>query len=299
MGKTKSQKINSAKEKTKDVQDIVIDLNNNIFDYKNNKFSFICVGKGVYLRGKDVAKFLEYTNPQKAIRDHVREKYKSTLAEVINSKEDDLSNLARNQKNTIYLSVLGVSSLLSKKNTSDAEEFQDFLNDDIIPILQDIFSYSLFKKVIFDTSFIKSFYSDNKITDFFNRNVVYLGVIGILDDEFLIKFGKSGRIFDREILEHRKTFGDQFKIICIIQTDNNKEVEDRFKQAIKVKGLDRKIFFNRKNRTELFVTTENFTINNAMDLMKMIAEENQLPIIKEKDNKIKELENKLDLKKEI
>jgi hypothetical protein len=36
-----------------------------------------------------------------------------------------------------------------------------------------------------------------------------------------MKYGISKRIFDRDFIEHKKTYGDQFKIISIIHTDNN------------------------------------------------------------------------------
>lgn len=182
---------------------------------------------------------------------------------------------------------------------TEAEAFQDYLFEVILPSIFDTGSFSLVKKVILDTSFIKSFYDDNSISDFFKLNVVYLGVIGMFDGGLLIKFGRSERVFDRDYTEHRKTFGNQFKIVCIIHTDNSKEVEDMLKQIIKAKRLDRKINFNGKDRIELCVTSENFTLDNIIDLLKSIAEKNQLPALKEKEHKIKELEHKIENDKDI
>jgi hypothetical protein len=262
---------------------------------------------------------LEYSNTNNALLDHVREKYKITLFDLIHLKGNDslLLNfrgneslplkfgggvsppLTWNEKNTIYISQPGVISLITKSGMTEAEAFQDYLFEVILPSILNTGSFSLIKKVILDTSFVKSFYDDNSISDFFKLNVVYLGVIGMFDGGLLIKFGESMRIFDRDYTEHRKTFGNQFKIVCVIHTDNNKEVEEIFKQTIKAKGLDRKISFNGKERTELFVTSENFTMDNAIDLMKTISEKNQLPIVKEKEHKIKELEYKFENDKEI
>jgi hypothetical protein len=66
----------------------------------------------------------------------------------------------------------------------EAEAFQDFLFDKVIPSILNTGSFTLQKKVIPDTSFIKSFYDENNISDFYKLNVVYLGVIGLYDGGF-------------------------------------------------------------------------------------------------------------------
>jgi prophage antirepressor-like protein len=320
MGKTKTKKlvkvveeeksevIELKKEKSKEEQ--AIDLIKNIFNYKSRKFSFIFTDdEKFFVKAKEIAEFLEYNDTQQAISKNVNDKYKFTLEELIKlnniysveSKSGPVcqTGLTWNEKNTIYLTEPGLYQLIGKSRKTEAEAFQEYILETILPKLREKGSFSLIKKVILDTSFIKSFYDDNSISDYFKLNVVYLAVIGMFDGGLLIKFGKSERIFDRDYNEHRKTFGNQFKIVCIIHTDNNKEVEEIFKQTIKAKGLDRKISFNVKERTELFVTSENFTMDNAIDLMKSISEKNQLPIVKEKEHKIKELEYKFENDKEI
>jgi hypothetical protein len=77
------------------------------------------------------------------------------------------------------------------------------------------------------------------------------------------------------------------------------EVEEIFKQAIKAKGLDRKLIFNGKEMIELLVTKETFQMDNVIYLMTSIAEKYQLPIVKEKNNKIQELEYKFENDKDI
>jgi len=142
------------------------------------------------------------------------------------------------------------------------------------------------KNIIFDTSSVKSFYEENNnLINLVNANVTYIGIIGLINGNFLCKYGLSSRIFDRDLSEHKKTFGDQFKIVHIFQTDNNKLVEKSFKKILKLKGLHCDGEFSGKNQTELFVTNDNFNLTNAIDLMQEIADDNNVKIIRN-DNEI-------------
>jgi hypothetical protein len=119
------------------------------------------------------------------------------------------------------------------------------------------------------------------------------------DDGLLCKYGKSSRVFEREHYEHKKDYGEQIKVVIIVHTDNNDIVEKLFEQVIKTKELNRKLKFNGKDRDELFITTNKFTLNDAINTMNLITENNPLPGIKERDHKIKELQYKIENDKDI
>lgn len=142
-----------------------------------------------------------------------------------------------------------------------------------------------------DTDFIDSFYDNNDISQFIDLNVVYIGVIGKYKGKILMKFGKSGRVFDRDCDEHRKTYGKQFKIVFVIYTDNNTVVEDTFRKVIKSKKINPDLYLNNVQQKELFVTNDKFTIEDAKETLENIVKKNPLKSIQERDNKIKELEN--------
>jgi hypothetical protein len=142
------------------------------------------------------------------------------------------------------------------------------------------------KILILDTSKIKSFYDDNKIHKYLKSNVIYIAIIGKIGKYYLCKFGKSSRVLKRDLIEHRKTFGNQFKIIYIRETDNNSVVEDIFKDSIKVKELYKKMIFNGQNRDELFVTSDLFTIQDAIKLMNELIDEFPLDSLKKRDDEI-------------
>jgi hypothetical protein len=297
-------------------KDKAIDFCNDLFKFAGKKFSYIVINeigkngnlkKNLYIKGKDVAEYLGYENTSKALSDHVNEKYKFKFEEFFRGNETlPLKNskpiekkLTWNEKNTIYISEPGLYSLLTKSEKEKAEPFQDFIFEELLPSLRKTGSYNLSNKISFDTSFISSFYDENNISDYIDCNVVYLGVIGMYESGLLCKYGLSKRIFERDYEEHRKNFGDQFKIISVIKNDNNIVIEEKFKKEMKIRGIDRKLLFNGKEREELFVTNDKFKLQDAKDLMKKIADANPLESIKDRDNKIKELEYKFNNDKEI
>jgi hypothetical protein len=116
-----------------------------------------------------------------------------------------------------------------------------------------------------------------------------MGVIGTYNDMYLIKYGLSSRVLDRDVIEHRQTFGDQFKMVHVIETDNNKTVEDIIKQYVKTLNIDVKMVFNGKMRTEMFIATHEFTIEKAIQFINDTVNDHPLPSNKERDDKIKEL----------
>lgn len=299
----------------------IIDFGSNMFNYSGKNFAFIKVDNQIYFKGKEVTDFLEYTNSNKALIDHVPDFCKVKLSEIFGGNESlppkntdgyeslKKSALSHNEKNTIYITEMGLYELIFKSKKSEAETFKYYVFSTILPSIREngFFSFSqnsgkildktsdiksdIAPCVILDTSFVQSFYIENNISEFIGLNVVYLGIIGIYNG-ILIKFGKSNRVFDRDYKEHKKTFGDQFKIICVIHTDNNTVIEKIFKQLIKSKGNSIDLQFNGKTQKELFTTTQMFTINDAINELEKIAESNPLKAIKDRDDKIKELSYK-------
>ena len=101
--KKKSEQVNCDAEiietkKAKNEQ--IVDIYNNIFNYKGVKFSYIISDdEKIYFKGKEIAEFLEYTNQGKSIRDHVSDKYKIELHKLLGGSNLDPP------KNNIILKV--------------------------------------------------------------------------------------------------------------------------------------------------------------------------------------------------
>ena len=77
--------------------------------------------------------------PKNSLRDHVRDKNKITLENLYkNSKGNDSLPLKGNQKNTIYINEPGLYQLIMKSKLKEAEKFQDWITDDLLPKIRKI-----------------------------------------------------------------------------------------------------------------------------------------------------------------
>lgn len=139
-----------------------------------------------------------------------------------------------------------------------------------------------------------AFYDDNMITKYLNKNVLYIGYIGIHNNEHLFKFGLSTRIFGRDHLEHQRTF-DKFILHHVIECDNHTKVEELFKKEMFAKKLLRNLQVNNKFQTELFTITTTQTLDNIKDMLETLVNNNELPQLTEYKKRIIELERNHEL----
>ena len=135
------------------------------FDFWGHTFNYIIVDEEydegeiqpmIYFSGKEIAKFLEYKKPEKAISDHVDNDYKKTLEEIYNFRPPELGGLTYNQKKSIYISKYGLIQLVTKSNKKEAKIFQTKLIEKVVPSLLDKGYYIPNDKIEinWDTSFI-------------------------------------------------------------------------------------------------------------------------------------------------
>jgi prophage antirepressor-like protein len=277
---------------SKEIQNVKNNKNNmfnyfsHAFEYSNKKFEYIIKninGENVpFFKGMDVADFFEYTDTDHSICDHVDEDDKFKLMDLLGPAK--LTCLTYDEKNTIYISEPGIYSLIWKSKKPEAKDFKKFVKTELMPSLRKTGSYSIkgipkkinsfINEFIKDTSQIENFYNKNNIIAFFHANVFYLIVVGMIDGCYIIKFGHSMRIFERDYNEHKKTFGEQSKVIFVAETDNNILVETQFKKFLETKNALFEMKFERKNRIELFKTSQNLSIEDAIEAAEMLIEKN-------------------------
>jgi prophage antirepressor-like protein len=301
-----------------ELEEGAIDFGNSMFSYLKAKFSFIKDGDILYVKGKDVAEYLEYVNTTQAISKHVDDEYKKTFGEIMENKinrnlkniplleektenknienkknfklikstclkktkddkggcislllkKDKLSGLKlSNEKNTIYITESGLYKLITRSNKPEAEKFNKFLFEKLLPTLRKTGSYTLQQPILnTDTSFVISFFDINDISQFKNYNVVYIGVIGIFENFILCKYGKTKDIKKR-LSDHKATFGENFKLVFVGKTNNNSVVENETRIFLKSKGLNKQMTFNGENKTELFLTRNDFTLDMSKEMI--------------------------------
>ena len=98
-------------------------------------------GEGILFYAKDVAESLGYENPQKATRDHVWRKNRTTLGDL--QGVNDSFTPSGQQPNTILLYEPGLYQLVCSSRLPIAESFQDWVFADVLPSIRKTGSYKL------------------------------------------------------------------------------------------------------------------------------------------------------------
>lgn len=88
----------------------------NFFQKKFGKIRGVNIGNVPYVIARDVAKCLGYKNPPEAIREHIREKYRTVS-----------NSLTVNGTSPVLISEPGIYQLIFSSKMPDAEEFQDWV----------------------------------------------------------------------------------------------------------------------------------------------------------------------------
>lgn len=133
-----------------------------------------------------------------------------------------------------------------------------------------------------------SFYKENDLYKYDNKNVIYLAYVGIVNGEEMYKYGKTSKLYDREYKAHRKNF-DIFEMQYVKITDNKDVVEDLLEKELQMRKIHRKATIKTMNQTELFTTTEDYTFQYIKKMLNRIARDNpshQVMLLKRKLEKL-------------
>ncbi len=105
------------------------ELNANVTTFKDED------GK-IWFKAKDVAHALEYVNPGKAVRAHVRDKHKKTFEELQGG------SILNPQPQTVFIQEPGVYQLVFSSKLPSATEFQDWDFEEVIPSIRKTGTYT-------------------------------------------------------------------------------------------------------------------------------------------------------------
>lgn len=139
---------------------------------------------------------------------------------------------------------------------------------------------------------LPSFYLDNDLYKFDNKNVVYIAYVGRHHNEPIFKYGKSSKLFQREYVAHRRTF-DIFDMVTVKITDNKDIVEEMFERELMIRHLRRTLFIDTKKQTELFSITREFSYEYIEKLLSRIIEDHPSYEVEQLRKEIAELKMQL------
>jgi prophage antirepressor-like protein len=112
--------------------------------YDDTKINIIKDGNEIWFKAKSVAEILGYTNPQKAIRNHVFPENRKKLSDL---KVNEMGTLEKNTKDTIYIDEPGVYQLIFGSKLKSAKDFQRWVFKEVLPSIRKTGSYSMNHKV--------------------------------------------------------------------------------------------------------------------------------------------------------
>jgi len=198
--------------------------------------------------------------------------------------------LKRIDKQTIFINLSGFFNLIHGSKKPFAKKMRMWIDNEVLPALCRYGSYSMQPKQI---NFPK-FYDDNAISNFYNKAVIYIGYIGLINNEHIFKYGLSRNMFKRDYEQHSKFF-DQFDIVLILKTDNCEQIEKLFENDLKIFNLHRIIKIKKRSCSELFTVTNKYNINYLIEHITNLVNKYPLPAIKSAHDKINELQSNLSI----
>lgn len=107
------------------------------FDFKGNNLQAINLNNEPWFIGKDVATILGYKNVSDALSKHVRDRHRKTLTykETRNSRLSKLWSHG-SYKSKVLVNEPGLYELISHSKLPEAEEFQDWVYEEVLPSIR-------------------------------------------------------------------------------------------------------------------------------------------------------------------
>lgn len=169
--------------------------------YEDKEISIINDNGSYWFRGKDLALILGYENTEQCIRVNIKDKNKKKLEEI--------------GQNTMYINESGLYSLIGSSKKKKAEDFKEWVFDDILPELRKNGIVSTIKQ----NNLYKTTYD---INDYENMKLIYILKI-LFEENTYYKVGMTNNILSR-VTGLYEIYGF-FEILYLMKTENNIEVE--------------------------------------------------------------------------
>lgn len=103
-----------------------------LFNFENNQVRTLLINDEPWFVGKDVAQILGYSNPNKAIRDHVDEEDKLTERFVLSGQN----------REAIVINESGVYALVFSSKLPSAKRFKHWVTSEVLPQIRKTGSYA-------------------------------------------------------------------------------------------------------------------------------------------------------------
>lgn len=236
------------------INNMIVYDNQNIFCFKSNN--------EIWFKGNDIALILGYKSPRSAIRDLVDNSNKSNIENFIKNGKEIVPFPKDEPIKTIFINEAGLYSLIAKSKLDSAKKFQNWIYDEVLPSIRSSGEYTLNNKI----EKFESPYHSAYLRKLDKKNVLYIGYIGIYNNEPIFKFGETTDIFER-IITHQKNYG-LFELAYIGICNDKTIIETKFKKSLKFDKTIRSILIKNNHKDkELFTITDKLNLDYYVKLM--------------------------------
>ena len=95
----------------------------------------LTVDQVVWFKGREVAASLGYSNPQKAVRDHIDEEDKKTYEELM-ERVNESATPSKQQPHEVYVNESGLYSLVLRSHKEEAKTFKRWVTSEVLPSIR-------------------------------------------------------------------------------------------------------------------------------------------------------------------
>ena len=138
------------------------------------------VDKTLYFKAKEVALALGYEKPKDAIKNHVPDEYKLTLAEI----QGALNHLPfRAQPHSVYMTEPGLYALIFRSQLPAADAFRKWVFEEVLPAIRKTGQFKAYNKQMFKIE--NEFDLHRKVVDYIRRfypDLLFVAGLGELQD---------------------------------------------------------------------------------------------------------------------
>lgn len=276
-----------------------VKMEGNLLNFEGDDIDVIYENEKPWILGTDPAKILGHKDANQAIKLHIspeeRRRYDSFGDDIIKSHASG----RKIQKNSIYISKAGVFNLILESKVKNAKKFKKYISENILDRIddgEDVYEDDKVKEfTIAPSADHVDWALTHNCSEYQNENIVYLAVIGtftnindpcsnIQDGETIYKFGRTMDEWRRN-KEHSNSI-ESFVCFHVAKCIRNAQLEAALKYEIRRKLLLRNIRVNGKNKTELFTTSEHFTIVDVISFMEKWIEKNDYKVNTDGNNEL-------------
>ncbi len=252
-----------------------VDFGRNEIIYENKRILFFEHNNIIYFDGKDICDILEHSNVNDALTNYVEESDNFTFEKGNWIEDKTLSN--KNEKiiqtkyilekklnkviesTDIFVNEVGLYSLISSSNSSNAKEFKKWITHHAFDIIR--------KTINYDKISNEYFYDENKLRELESKPCLYVIYVG----QFLYKFGIS-RHSQKRMNAHKNNLNYN-KIIRIYQLPNL-DITVNTENRIKKYTINSKIRKYLDEGNEFFETNQNYPLEKILnEISKIIDDE--------------------------